>query len=92
MRPMGTILKDVYCYQRGSEDCYKIGRNTWQLTPEKRRRLHAASRRQITNDTRLLKRQLMEELVRLDRETSFEAGRGRQNSDGVAAARVRRGE
>ena len=36
MRPMDAILKDVYCYQRGSEDSYKIGRTA--VTPEKRKR------------------------------------------------------
>jgi hypothetical protein len=36
MGQMAAILKDVYCYQRGSEDCYKIGRT--KETPEKRKR------------------------------------------------------
>jgi hypothetical protein len=33
---MAVTLKDVYCYQRGTEDCYKIGRTA--DTPEKRKR------------------------------------------------------
>jgi Meiotically up-regulated gene 113 len=32
---MAATLKDVYCYQRGTEDCYKIGRT--KVTPEKRK-------------------------------------------------------
>ncbi len=35
MEHMAATLKDVYCYQRGSEDCYKIGRT--KVTPEKRK-------------------------------------------------------
>jgi hypothetical protein len=36
VKPAGAILKDVYCYQRGAEDCYKTGRTA--VTPEKRKR------------------------------------------------------
>jgi hypothetical protein len=61
------------------------------FAPDEARRLQAASRKQI-NDTRLLKKQLMKGVIRMDHETSFEAGRGRRNSDGLAPARLRRGE
>jgi hypothetical protein len=60
------------------------------FAPDEAKRLQAASGKQI-NDTRLLRRQLMEELsVWIAK--SFKAGRCRRDFDGLAPACVRRGE
>ena len=58
--------------------------------PAEAKRLHALSRKHI-NDTRRLKRQLMDELS-LDRRTPPEAIRSRRNPNGIAPARLRRDE